>query len=95
MFQSVRALAIDDVVPPNTKNDLKEAFDAAVQYLKAKGLTKVCKPSLIMLSSFPSGEWALKKCCFAIIGFNCSSVYSCECFKCSRRYRVNCCSVRI
>lgn len=38
--KSVRALAIDDVVPPNTKNDLKEAFDAAVQYLKAKGLTK-------------------------------------------------------
>uniref|UniRef100_A0A183FFN7 MSP domain-containing protein n=1 Tax=Heligmosomoides polygyrus TaxID=6339 RepID=A0A183FFN7_HELPZ len=69
-------LRVYDVVPPNTKNDLKEAFDAAVQYLKAKGLTKVCKPSLIMLSSFPSGEWALKKLQFKRSGH----IEACFCY---------------
>ncbi|VDM68333.1 unnamed protein product, partial [Strongylus vulgaris] len=39
-FQHVRALTVDDVLPSNSKNDLKNAFKLAKQYLKSRGLTK-------------------------------------------------------
>ncbi|KAK6729847.1 hypothetical protein RB195_006728 [Necator americanus] len=36
----IRALTIDDVLPPSSKNDLKNAVKLAKQYLKTRGLTR-------------------------------------------------------
>ncbi|WKX91683.1 hypothetical protein Q1695_010036 [Nippostrongylus brasiliensis] len=38
--KSVRALSVDDVLPPDSKNDLREAFNAAIKYLSMKGLPR-------------------------------------------------------
>ncbi|WKX91684.1 hypothetical protein Q1695_010036 [Nippostrongylus brasiliensis] len=43
--KSVRALSVDDVLPPDSKNDLREAFNAAIKYLSMKGLPRVEVPT--------------------------------------------------
>ncbi|WKX96211.1 hypothetical protein Q1695_012563 [Nippostrongylus brasiliensis] len=38
--ESVRALSVDDILPPDSRNDLREAFNAAIKYLSMKGLPR-------------------------------------------------------
>ncbi|VDL77521.1 unnamed protein product [Nippostrongylus brasiliensis] len=43
--ESVRALSVDDILPPDSRNDLREAFNAAIKYLSMKGLPRVEVPA--------------------------------------------------
>ncbi|CAJ0592677.1 unnamed protein product [Cylicocyclus nassatus] len=49
----VRALTIDDVLPSTSKNDLKNAFRLAKQYLKSKDLTRGSAAPLYFPKSTP------------------------------------------
>ncbi|WKY01046.1 hypothetical protein Q1695_015220 [Nippostrongylus brasiliensis] len=57
--ESVRALSVDDILPPDSKNDLREAFNAAIKYLSMKGLPR--KNTYSVFCDCSSKDFLLKK----------------------------------
>ncbi|WKY00514.1 hypothetical protein Q1695_014951 [Nippostrongylus brasiliensis] len=57
--ESVRALSVDDILPPDSKNYLREAFNAAIKYLSMKGLPR--KNTYSVFCDCSSKDFLLKK----------------------------------
>ncbi|VDL84858.1 unnamed protein product [Nippostrongylus brasiliensis] len=57
--QSVRALSVDDILPPDSKNYLREAFNAAIKYLSMKGLPRFSAKEIRRNREYSARKWPI------------------------------------